>query len=467
MGISVGGIVSGIDTDDMITKLVAAARMPQNVMKTQLSDTESLKTAYETLSAKMDDLTTAIEAIDTADEMRSTTSTSSDDSFVGITATGAAVAGRYTVEVTALASEATSISDAVADSTTLGTVAEGTFSVTYAGTTTTLTLDSTNSSLEGLCDEINDNVAGVTAYIMDTGDATTPYRLVITGDDTGAANTLTLDTSGLTGVGSVPTFTEMSAPQDAALTVNGIAITSADNDVDGVVTGMTFNLNDITTEPIVIKVADDTATTVANVKAFVDAYNTVRSYVNAHRAWDSDAGIKGEFVGEATIISMMQGFQTVLSAEYKTGASYTGLSSIGISTQQDGTLELDEDVLTAALEDAPDEVTNLFETDAGGLGDKFKAILDLYNNEDKSSVSVVAGKNVVTLGGILTDRMAAIDDQISDMNDSIDAFDLRMDAYEARLKKTFTAMEIALGKLQDAQSQLTALLPSTDSDSSS
>lgn len=80
---------------------------------------------------------------------------------------------------------------------------------------------------------------------------------------------------------------------------------------------------------------------------------------------------------------------------------------------------------------------------------------------------MVAGKNVVTLGGILTDRMAAIDDQISDMNDSIDAFDLRMDAYEARLKKTFTAMEIALGKLQDAQSQLTALLPSTDSDSSS
>ena len=450
--------MSGIDTDDMIARLVAAARIPQTVLATQLEDVEKKKEAYETLSSKLTDLTTALEAIDTADELNAATATSSDDTTVGITATGSAIPGRYTIEVTALAAESTSISEGFADSSTDGTVAEGTFDVTYAGTTTTLTLDSTNSSLQGMVDEINANVAGVTAYIMNTGDAATPYRLVITGDDTGAENTLTIDTSGLTGAGDVPTFTETSTAQDATLTVNGIDITSASNDVDGVIEGMTFNLNDITSSAVTITVKRDTTTTIANVQAFVDAYNEMRSYVNTHRAYDADAEIKGEFRGESTVSTMMGRFDSIFGGVYETGATFQTLTSLGITTEDDGTLTLDEDVLTEALDTDAAEVAALFETDSGGLGDELKALIDLYNNEDASSVL----DGVVTIGGLLTDRMAAIDEQIGSLEEDLDAFDVKMDAYEARLKKQFTAMELALAKLQDAQGRLEALMPTTE-----
>lgn len=457
MGISVGGIVSGIDTDDMIAKLVAAARIPQTVIASRLAHTEKQKAAYESLSSKLTDLTDALEAIDTADELNATTATSSDDTTVAITATGAAIPGRYSITVTALAAESVSISDGFADSSTDGTVAEGTFDVTYAGTTTTLTLDSTNSSLQGMVDEINANVAGVTAYIMNTGDAATPYRLVITGDDTGAENTLTIDTSGLTGAGDVPTFTETSTAQDATLTVNGIDITSASNDVDGVIEGMTFNLNDITSSAVTITVKSDTATTIANVQAFVDAYNEVRTYINTNRAYDAEAEIKGEFRGESTVSALMARFDSVLGDVYTTGATFQTLTSLGITTEDDGTLTLDEDVLTEALDTDAAEVAALFETDAEGIGDTLKALIELYNNEDASTIS----GGVVTVGGLLTDRIAAIDEQIVSLEDDLDRFDVRMDAYEARLKKQFTAMELALAKLQDAQGRLVALMPTT------
>lgn len=465
MGISVGGIVSGIDTDAMVAKLLSAARAPQDVMKAHVKDQETIKNAYASLATKLNDLQTALEKIDTAEELRATTASSSDSASVGVTATGSAIAGRYSITVSAMAERATEISSAFADKSSTGVVAEGTLTITYGGTATNLTIDSTNSSLEDVASLINKSVAGVSAYIMDTGDATNPYRLVVTGDDTGAANTVAIDTTGLTGTGTVPTFTETSTAADAALTVNGVAVTSASNEVDGVVSGITFSLEDLTTSAAVVTVSTDTTTTVANVSAFVEAYNTARTYMNSHRAYNTDAGIKGEFVGESTVVSLMQSLQATVGDKYATGSVYKTLASIGIASQQDGTLELDEDALTAALEAAPDDVTNLFETDAGGFGDDLKTLIDRYANSE--SVALDDAGKILQTGGILTNRQDAIGNSIDALNKDIDDFDTRMDAYEARLKKQFAAMESALGKLQDSQSQLAALLPDSSSSSSS
>jgi flagellar hook-associated protein 2 len=464
VAISIGGIVSGIDTDSMVASLVAAARAPQDVMKSKLEEVEDQRDTYEQLRTYMDDMLTALEAIDTPAELRAATGTSSDESAVTVEVDGDAVIGRYSVEVSQLASSATYVSNGFADKSTAGTIAEGTFTITYGTTTTTLTVDSSNSSLSDLADLINESVSGVTAYIMDTGDATSPYRLVLAGNDTGAENTVTLDLSGLTGAGTVPTFTETSAAQDALLTVNGVSITSADNTIEDVISGVTFTLEDITTSATTINVKADTDTTVANIKAFVEAYNTVRGYINTHRAYDSEAGIKGEFVGESTVVSLMQALQTALGSEYASGVSYNSLASIGFETQQNGKLELDEDTLKAALEAASDDVAALFQTDAAGFGDQLKELIDLYASDDEVSLDDTGA--IIQTGGLLTNRMAALDDEIELLNDDIDAFDERMDAYEERLKKQFLAMEVALGKLQSAQSQLEALLPDSSSSSS-
>lgn len=447
MPITVGGIVSGIDTDSLIDKLVEAASVPMTVMEEDVDDLEELDDAYDELTSLIEAAQTALEAIDSTADMRAATGTSSDEDAVAVTTDGTAVTGRYSIEVTELAASETEVSQAYSDKDSTGVIPEGTLSITYAGTTTSLTIDSTNSSLEDLADLINENISGVAAYIMDTGDATSPYRLVIAGLDTGADNTISVDTSGLTGTsGTVPSFTETSTATDATLTVNGITITHADNDVDGVVEGITFNIKEVTTSAVTIDVETDIDTTVANIESFVDAYNAMREYMNTHRAYDSENSIKGEFVGESLVVNMMRSMQTAISSAYTTGSTYTSLASIGFETQQDGTIELDTDALEAALEAAPGEVGQLFETDSGGFGDAFKAVVEMYADEDE---------------GFIATRQEAINDQIDVLEEDIEDFEERMEAYEARLQQQFLAMELAMAEMQDAAAQLEALLPST------
>ncbi len=449
MPITVGGIVSGIDTDTLIDKLVEAASVPMTVMEEDVDDLEELDDAYDELTSLIEAAQTALEAIDSTADMRAATGTSSDEDAVAVTTDGTAVTGRYSIEVSELAASETEVSQAYSDKDSTGVIPEGTLSITYAGTTTSLTIDSTNSSLSDLADLINENISGVAAYIMDTGDATSPYRLVIAGLDTGADNTISVDTSGLTGTsGTVPSFTETSTATDATLTVNGITITHADNDVDGVVEGITFNIKEVTTSAVTIDVETDIDTTVANIESFVDAYNAMRKYMNTHRAYDSENSVKGEFVGESLVVNMMRAMQSAISSAYATGSTYTSLASIGFETQQDGTIELDTEALEEALDAAPGEVGQLFETDSGGFGDAFKAVVELYADEDE---------------GFIATRQEAINDQIDVLEEDIEDFEERMEAYEERLRQQFLAMELAMAEMQDAAAQLEALLTTSSS----
>ncbi|MBM4390381.1 MAG: flagellar filament capping protein FliD [Deltaproteobacteria bacterium] len=450
MPITVGGIVSGIDTDALIDKLVDAASVPMTVMEEDLDDLEELDDAYDELTTLVEAAKSALEAIDSTADMRAATGTSSDEGAVAVTTDGTAVTGRYSIEVSQLAASETEVSQGYSDKDSSGVIPEGTLSITYAGTTTSLTIDSTNSSLSDLADLINDSISGVAAYIMNTGDATSPYRLVIAGLDTGADNTITVDTSGLTGAsGTVPGFTETSTATDATLTVNGITITHPDNDVDGVVEGITFNVKEVTTSAVTIDVDTDIDTTVANIQSFVDAYNAMRKYINTHRAFDSENSIKGEFVGESLVVNMMRSMQAAISSAYTTGSTYASLASIGFETQQDGTIELDTEALEEALEAAPGEVGQLFQTGSGGFGDAFKALVESYTDEDE---------------GFIATRQEAINEQIDVLEEDIEGFEERMAAYEERLAKQFLAMELAMAKMQDATAQLEALLSSSNSD---
>lgn len=452
MGISIGGIVSGLDTESLISGLVEAAEIPKTVMEDQLGDIEDADDAYAGLISRLEDLQEALEAMDGADAMAETTGTSTDDSVVTVHTDGDAVRGNYSVTVTALATSATSISDGVADQTSTGVIATGTFSITVAGTTTAITIDSTNSSLSDLADAIDD-LDGVSAYIMNTGDATSPYRLVVVGDETGADNAITVDTSGMDSTtGVVPTFTEVVAAADAQLTVNGIAISHSDNEVEGVVEGVTFSLRDVSTDSVTISVSTDTTAMVGKFEDFVEKYNAMVSYIDSKSVYDAEKELKGPFVGESTVSTTMRWLQSIITGSYGAGSTITALSQAGFSTAQDGSLELDTDELAAALDSYPGDLYALFDTaDSESFATALTDTLDLLLDEDEGTLEL---------------RRDSLADAIERMEEDIEDFDTRMEAYEARLRAQFTAMELALAAIEDSTSQLSALLTTSSSSDS-
>jgi flagellar hook-associated protein 2 len=452
MTMTIGGLASGIDTDSIVSSLVTAANRPKVVLQAQETALEAKQSAYGTLSSRLTALKTSLTDIDTVSEFRAVSGTSSDDDVVGVSVTGDAVVGRFSVKVDQLAAASMEVSGAYSSRTASGTIGTGTLSISVGSTTTNVTVDASTSSLDDLAAAINDQVDGVTAYVMDTGDATNPYRLVVSGNDTGLDNAVTLDTSGLDpGTGSVPAFTEATAAADATVEINGVTITDSDNDIDGAIEGVTFEAHEVSADEVTVVVDRDADAMVESLNAFVTAWNGVMSHVRAQKVWNPDESLKGAFVGESVPNSVMQALQAQTSRSWSAGTSITSLSGLGITTNEDGDLELDEDTLRTAISDHFSDVVALFTDADNGVNASLQSVVDGFVDEDS---------------GTVTARVDSLADQVDTMTTRISDFQARTDAYAARLRKQFTAMEVAMGRFQTAQSTLLALMPDSTSSSS-
>lgn len=449
MGISVGGIVSGIDTDALIAGIVASYSTPKTIMKAHKADLEEAQEAFAGLSSRLDSLKEAIEAFDTTDELLARSTTSADEDVVTVEASAGAITGTYSVKVNVLAASATQMSQGYADKTTADALGSGTLSVTYGSTVTAVTVDA-GATMEDVAAAINDQVDGVTAYVMYTGDATTPYRLVIAGDDTGASNTISLDTSGLSG-GTAPTFTETSTALDASIEINGVTITDSDNEIDEAISGVTFTAESVSATAVTVTVAADVTAMADLLSGMADAYNSVLGYIAQNRVYNADENIKGPFVSDNLVSGLRRSLASMFSAQSTAGSSLTSLAELGLTTASDGTLTFDEDVFTTAYADHPDDVVGILTDSSNSVSGKFTALIDLYTD---------------ATDGRLTERGTSLETQIETADDRITRFEAQMAKYEARLNRQFTAMEIALGALDSAKSQLTALFKTTSSSES-
>src|SRR5205823_11756951 len=125
-----------------------------------------------------------------------------------------AAPGDYVVSVQSLARAHQVVSQGYGDigTTTIGT---GTFTITAAGQSTTIQVDSSNNTLGGLRDAINRANTNVQASIVQDGDAS--YRLMISSKQTGTANALTINST-LSG-GTDPTFNDLQTAKDARVTL--------------------------------------------------------------------------------------------------------------------------------------------------------------------------------------------------------------------------------------------------------
>lgn len=246
----------------------------------------------------------------------------------------------------------------------------GTISVgTDAGTSADIAITDT-MSLGDIADSINaesDNT-GVTASIMKQSDS--EYILVLTTDNTGETITLS-DVSGslmsdssyfgyLDTSGDVESENILQAAQDAILSVDGVTITRDTNDIDDVLDGVTMHLYGVTDATLTLEVDNDLSSVKEAISNLVTAYNSFREVVLANQETNSDgtASDSATLWGDNILRSISTLLQTTLSSSVEEGTG--GLSSIGITFDEDNNLVLDEDTLDDALLDDFDTIQSLF-----------------------------------------------------------------------------------------------------------
>ncbi|HSW28475.1 MAG TPA: flagellar filament capping protein FliD [Longimicrobiales bacterium] len=150
------------------------------------------------------------------------------------------------------------------------------------------------------------------------------------------------------------------AGADAAVRVDGVYATSTTNSISDVIPGVSLSVTAPTTEATVVTVSRNVDAVVSSVRTLVSAYNEVATFVT-----DQFTGGKGSskpLAGDSTLRGMLSSLRSTVQTVLTTGVggSWTRLGDLGITIQRDGTFELDESTLEAALESDPTAVRRLF-----------------------------------------------------------------------------------------------------------
>ncbi len=343
-----------------------------------------------------------------------------------------------------LATTELEVSQGFSDKSSTGVLKRGTITVTYAGTETDITIDSSNSSLSDLASLIDD-IDGLTAYVLDTGADTEQYKLVVQGEDTGEDNTIEFSTTGLHGTGTTIAFTEQRAAADAEIEINGISVKDTDNTFSSALPGLEIEVYQTTSSAQDVTVSLDADQIEKNVQTVLDAYNDVITFVEQNQVFNSDLGIKGPLVGETSIQRVLRRMQSLVSKQYEVGDDLNSLSVMGIKTSSDGTLNLTSSDFDDALEDYLDDVVAMFTAD-DGFGASMRDQIEVYTDP---------------VDGTLESMKDSLESRISDLKDSVLDYDYRIARYEDRLREQFTAMERVLGGMQGASNYMSAYLSSS------
>ncbi|HEY2990948.1 MAG TPA: flagellar filament capping protein FliD [Candidatus Binatia bacterium] len=438
--ITFSGLASGINTGELIDQLTKIEHRPIDLLQKQQSGLEAKLSLFNDLNTKLGALKTAATKLSLSTSFFVHKATSSDDSVLTAAAGSNASAGNHTVTVNSLARGTTQASANFGSST--AAVRQGTLAITVGTTTTNVTIDGTNNTLAGMRDAINASGAAVTASIVQV-DATN-YRLVVNGKNTGTANAVTIDETGLTtGADPLPGFGVTQAATDASLTVDGIPITRSSNVVSDVITGVSLDLKSSSASQLQVTVSNDTDAIKKQINDFVTAYNDVASFIHEQTKYDSENKIAGPLLGDST----MQTVQRVLRGALGTAVSGSPatLTEIGITTQSDDSLAVDDVKLSDALNNNMTGVSNLFLDATNGVAQRMMANVD--------SLTLAAT-------GILTASIDGTQNNIDDLSKKIADKEANLILFQEDLTRRFAALEALVSQLKSQGQYLAQQLAS-------
>ena len=190
--VQLGGLFSGVDTQTLISQLMAAEQGTINRYKVRQQTLSTRETAINDLQSKLQSLRTATAALSDASKLRAFTTASSDTDILTAEVSNSAFEGNHAVVINQLASPERWVHTAGKEY-AQDPVGAGTFIYSYNHQETTLTTtdDTTLEDLVGLINNDADN-PGVTANLLYYNQS---YHLMLNGNDAGSDYAISVNAS--------------------------------------------------------------------------------------------------------------------------------------------------------------------------------------------------------------------------------------------------------------------------------
>lgn len=436
------GIGSGVLTSELVDKIVAAERQASDLrVSTKKAEVNAKLSAVTSVRTALTQLQTSVNALKEPATFGAVTASVSDTSVATISTNSLAEVGTHTLEVQSLASAQTLRSKTF----TAVTSEVGTGTLTFRFGTTTLAndgsyagfevdashaggsvvIDSSNNTLAGVRDAINGANLGVKARVVDDGGG---FRLVLTGNQAGAKNSLEITTSpgaslGLAALAFNATastagtnLSQTVGASDAVANIDGIPVRRPSNSIGNVVDGVTFNLTEANVgQPATVTITRNTTAAAGKVQSFVDAYNSLRSLSDTLTAYNAKEKTGGLLIGDPTLRTVLAQVRRTLSSVVSQlpASGPRSLADVGLATDQNSGFKLtfDSDKFVAALNSDPTVVKGLFAS-TSAVSDSLVTILATGARSQGGSYDVKVAR-VATQANLVGEARAGLDGPIT------------------------------------------------------
>jgi flagellar hook-associated protein 2 len=417
--ISSPGIGSGLDITGIVTGLVNAEIQPKSFrLDRQEAAIQAKISALGQINGVLSSFQSSLSNLTTLSSFQSRKADVSDKDVFTATASTTASEASYQVEVLQLAKRHSVASGAYTDGTQ--TIGSGTINIEFGSynldntvfTTNpeksieTININSSQTSVIEIRDAINSANVGVSAAVIND---TSGARLVLTSDDTGASNGLKItvidddgihtDNAGLSELVFDPAngtnyFSETIKGQDAQVTINGLLLTNPSNTLDENIEGVTLNL--IQEKPgttINLDISLDDAAVKNKINNFVKNFNDLMSTIDGLTAYNSATNQGQILLGDAGTRNLRNQLTRLLSEPIdNVSTNFSTLTEIGITTNSNGLVEVDDTILSNALDNNFEEVGRLFAHGAY-TSDSFIKVESIANTVDEGRYDI----NITTL----------------------------------------------------------------------
>ena len=461
MSMSIGGLVSGLDTNNIIDQLKSIQQKPILKLQQKEAGYQVELSAYGSLKSTLSSLKSAMDGLDSTSDLTSFSASSGNTDLFTVSADGTAVSGSYSITVQQLAGEHKLASKEAGAFSGEEPVGEGTIHLKVgSGGTVDIGVSATDT-IDDVSQAINDANAGVRATVIFDG---TNYFLTLTTEETGEENVINLtvtdtddgdniDMNGLSRLvydeGVTENLAQSQPAADSIITVDGIAgIHRNSNMIDGVIKGVTITLESApnTDNQADLTVTWNTSEIASKINSFVSAYNNVLDFISSAQNYNVESETAGVLMGDATTNNIRKNLDRMLTGTVSDVESFSRLSDFGIALNDEGRLEVDSSILNNVLDDDFDNVIKFFtQTTEGSEGfaarmvDTLDAILD-------------------STGGSLDARTDGIQNSIEDIHDQVERIEMRNLAWETRTRAQFNALELLLAGYQNTGNFLTQQL---------
>ena len=347
---------SGLNITQIVDSLVAAETAPiEDKIKKQIAEKNAQISGYAIVANELGKLNSFAET----NSGTTAYTVASDDSAVSVSVKDQSIASAFeaSVAVSSLASAQTLEFGGFSSKTQLigkgtiniefGSWSGGNFTANSDRTSHSLTVTDSNKDLSSIASSLS-SLAGVNATVTDKGDGT--FSLIVN-SDTGLKNAIKVsvsEDSSDTGLSALDTQTTNSAKQvvaasDATIVLNGVQITRQSNVFSDLIDGYEFTLNNTTSKAASITSSLDSDLAFKKVKDFVDLFNTINTSLDVLTKKGLNGEEDGALARDVVVGGIKKRLRSLLTSKLD-GFGETGryISELGIKTERDGSLSIEE-----------------------------------------------------------------------------------------------------------------------------